>query len=267
MTPIPAILNTRVSTSKQDMDRQDFLLADYCQRNNLKPLATFSFPDTSGSIPMMKRDGAPEMFSELERLAQLGPVAYVVTNQDRVGRDMLDIVATIRTLWQMGVTPHFAGEGGPLIRTDENEFILGVKASAAQYARDRIRSNITMKFDAKRARNEVLNGCAPYGWNLKRTERTSKSGKPIFELEPNLEEQSWILKMAQLRVGGYGYRAIATWLNNNSVPTKRGVVQIQLRGQTMETCGRWKFGGVAKVLSNKTTRAWLASLAPVQAAA
>ena len=127
------ILYGRVSTDHQDVQRQERMFADYCQRNALQPVLALLDEDTSGSIPFRERTQGGRLFRELGTCR-----ALVTTEQDRIGRDTLDIIATIRALWQLGAVPHFIAEGGALPRSPENELRMEIKASVAQYERNKI---------------------------------------------------------------------------------------------------------------------------------
>ena len=127
------ILYGRVSTDKQDMQRQERMFADYCHRNTLHPVLTLLDEDTSGSIPFREREHGGRLLAEItQRVPSSINLAVVTTEQDRIGRDTLDIIATIRAIWQLGAVPHFIAEGGALPRSPENELRMEIKASVAQ---------------------------------------------------------------------------------------------------------------------------------------
>ena len=142
------------------------MFVEYCQRHALQPVLTLLDEDTSGSIPFQARAQGRRLFPEIRTRLPLGKVEVVTTEQDRIGRDTLDIIATIRAIWQLGAVPHFAAEGGALPRTPENELRMEIKASVAQYERNKIRQRIQSKLDGKRAHGE-LSGTLSYGWNVR----------------------------------------------------------------------------------------------------
>jgi hypothetical protein len=291
-SPIPAVLYGRVSTDKQDMERQDRTLPDYCARNSLVPVARIYDPDTSGSIPFKDRSGGRKVLEELKTRSQLGPIALVTTEQDRIGRDSVDIISTIRTVWELGSIPHFAAEGGAIERTPETEMYVGMRANAAQYERDKIRQRIRSKFKTKRDYNELC-GTVSYGWDAQYffadgfkllTNRALAAGQGKDKddvlagliaqhgrllsqtLVPNQVEQQWILHMKRLRDAKWGYHSIAKNLNENNVPTKRPAGELmQLRNEEGATesstkrfvSGKWQCGNVAKVLASKMVQKWL----------
>jgi len=273
------ILYGRVSTDKQDMQRQERMFADYCQRNQLRPVLTLLDEDTSGSIPFQQREHGGRLFPEIRNRIPLGKIEIVTTEQDRIGRDTLDIIATIRAIWQFGAVPHFTAEGGALPRTPENELRMEIKASVAQYERNKIRQRIQTKLDGKRAHGELC-GTLSYGWNVRyrftdghellvtsHALRAREELEPLVAqhgallsqiLEPNPAEQQWLLQMHCWRQAGWGYGRIATELNRLNVPTKTGPGNvITYKGKTRFSRGQWQCGNVHKVLNSRTTRNWL----------
>jgi putative DNA-invertase from lambdoid prophage Rac len=281
------ILYGRVSTDKQDMQRQERMFADYCHRNALHAVLTLLDEDTSGSIPFREREHGGRLFSEINTHASPSTfdlrlsagLAIVTTEQDRIGRDTLDIIATIRAIWQLGAVPHFTAEGGALPRSPENELRMEIKASVAQYERNKIRQRIQSKLDGKRANGELC-GTLSYGWNVRyrftdghellltaHALRTREELDPLVTkhgpllsqiLEPNPVELEWLLAMFRWRQAGWGYHRIANELNRLNVPTKTGAGNvITFKGAKRLSQGRWQCGNVRKVLVNRTTIDWL----------
>src|SRR5688572_16272998 len=109
-----AVLYRRVSTDQQalSMETQESLPVAYCERMGLHILVTFEDEDTSGSIPMKQREpdfgGAGMMTFLHERKGE--SIAVVCLNQDRLGRDTIDQIQTIREIWALGHIPHLVNE-------------------------------------------------------------------------------------------------------------------------------------------------------------
>ncbi len=278
------ILYGRVSTDKQDMQRQERMFADYCHHNALQPVLTLLDEDTSGSVPFQQREQGKRLLPEIQSRIPLAQIHVVTTEQDRIGRDTLDIIATIRTIWQFGAVPHFIAEGGPLPRSPENELRMEIKASVAQYERNKIRQRIQSKLDGKRANGELC-GTLSYGWNVRyrftdghellltsHALRAREELEPLIArhgllvsqlLEPNAVEQGWLQAMHHWRQSGWSYHQIAKELNRLSVPTKTGAGNvIQFRGSKRVSCGRWQCGNVRKVLLSRATQDWLQKQRP-----
>jgi len=274
------ILYGRVSTDKQDMQRQERMFADYCHRNALNPVLTLLDEDTSGSIPFREREHGGRLLAEITQHVSLSVnLGVVTTEQDRIGRDTLDIIATIRAIWQLGAVPHFIAEGGALPRSPENELRMEIKASVAQYERNKIRQRIQSKLDGKRAHGELC-GTLSFGWNVRyrftdghelvltshalraREELdplVAKHGPLVSQLlEPSPTEQEWLLQMSCWRQAGWCYHRIATELNRLNVPTKTGAGNvINYKGIKRLSLGRWQCGSVHKLLQSRTTQDWL----------
>jgi putative DNA-invertase from lambdoid prophage Rac len=276
---IDCILYGRVSTDKQDMQRQERMFVDYCHRNQLHPVLTLLDEDTSGSIPFGVRQNGGRLLAEIQLRIAFGKIEVVTTEQDRSGRDTLDIIATIRAIWQLGAVPHFTAEGGALSRTPENELRMEIKASVAQYERNKIRQRIQTKLDGKRAHGELC-GTLSYGWNVRyrftdghellitsHALRAREELDPLLAqhgalvsqiLEPNSVEQGWLLELHHWRLAGWSYHRIAVELNRLNVPTKTGPGNvITHQGAKRLSCGRWQCGNVHKVLNSRTTQDWL----------
>ncbi|MEY2411301.1 MAG: putative DNA-invertase from lambdoid prophage Rac [Verrucomicrobiota bacterium] len=286
MPPITeAILYRRVSTNTQQssLDSQDSLCLEYCATRNTPVIAIFEDNDTSGSIPFRERkgpDGGAAMLELIEARAELagtpsaGPmgdrlsdIIVVVLKQDRLGRDTLDQIATVRHLWNLGVVPHLVTEGGAIPRTPHNEFIFEVKASTAQLERNLIKDRVQIGLNNKRSKGELC-GHIPYGWNAIATGQITGKGVKVRRLIDNPEEQRWLLHMVKRRREGWGYHSIAKELNAAGVATKRGKgALITVRGSKQgggpgeqQFCsGQWQPGNVSHVLNNDTTKAWLAA--------
>jgi len=273
------ILYGRVSTDKQDMQRQERMFVDYCHRNSLNPVLTLLDEDTSGSIPFRERAHGGRLLAEIQIRIPRGKIEVVTSEQDRIGRDTLDIIATIRAIWQLGAVPHFTAEGGALPRTPENELRMEIKASVAQYERNKIRQRIQSKLEGKRTHGELC-GTLGYGWNARyrftdghellvtsHALRAREELEPLVAqhgalvsqiLEPNPAELEWLLQMHHLRRAGWGYGRIAAELNRLNVPTKTGPGNvITYKGAKRFSRGRWQCGNVYKVLNSRTTQDWL----------
>lgn len=246
---VQALLYRRVSTSKQDnsMEAQESLLALYCEGLEIEVVATLADNDTSGSIPMAERPGGGQLLAELARRRLADPdaaLAVVCAKQDRLGRDTVDQIQTVRRIWDLGAVPHLACEGGATPRTPTNELLFELKAAVAQHERNTIRERICIGLDHKRSKGELI-GTVPYGWQAVPTGAVTTKGVAVRELVDDDEEQHWIREMVRWRAAGWSYHKIALELNRLHVPTKAGKV------------GGWQCGNASKVINNKTVHAWL----------
>jgi putative DNA-invertase from lambdoid prophage Rac len=119
----------RVSTADQSIESQ---------RNAMQPKAgpsgfdkVFTDEGVSGATPAAKRPG----FSALLQYVREGDTVHVYA-VDRLGRDALDVQATVRDLLQRGVAVEVRGLG--TIARGVGELILAVLAQVADMERNRI---------------------------------------------------------------------------------------------------------------------------------
>jgi DNA invertase Pin-like site-specific DNA recombinase len=247
-----AALYRRVSTDHQDnsLEVQENLNTEYCKRMALPVLPQpYEDPDVSGSIPFLERAGGRALLARL--LA--GDVKHIVTaKQDRLGRDTLDSIATIRRIWDLGITPHFPAEGGAFPRTAQNELLFEIKASVAQYERNLIRDRTRAVMNHKFHRGE-LTGNVPFGFDCLYTFADSSTllsaralaaselrSKPVSKmLVDNPAEQATIRQMAAWRAAGWKLEQIAAHLKASGIRTKLGC--------------QWQAGNVASVLQSRHT--------------
>lgn len=114
----------RVSTIDQSIEAQRTAMGgDFAME--------FKDEGVSGSIPAAKRAGFAAMLHGLTKGATVH--VYAV---DRLGRDALDVQATVRQLLTMGVSVHVHGLG--LISKGAGELILAVLAQVADMERQKI---------------------------------------------------------------------------------------------------------------------------------
>lgn len=114
----------RVSTGDQSIEAQRAALGGLFDQE-------FSDEGVSGAIPAAQRKG----FSDLLAKVRTGDVLHVYA-VDRLGRDALDVQATVRALLERGVTVDVHGLG-PIGR-GVGELILAVLSQIADMERQRI---------------------------------------------------------------------------------------------------------------------------------
>jgi len=114
----------RVSTGDQSIDAQRVALGGGFDQE-------FSDEGVSGGTMAASRPGFADMLAKVRQ----GDTVYVYA-VDRLGRDALDVQATVRRLIDMGVTVHVHGIG-PIGR-GAGELILAVLAQVADLERQRI---------------------------------------------------------------------------------------------------------------------------------
>jgi DNA invertase Pin-like site-specific DNA recombinase len=247
-----AAIYRRVSTDHQDnsLAVQEALNDEYCRRLQLPTVTEpYEDEDVSGSIPFVERSGGQALITRLRH----GDVRHLITaKQDRLGRDTLDTIGTIRQIWEMGITPHFTTEGGAFPRTPQNELLFEIKASVAQYERNLIRERTKAVLRHKFERGE-LTGNVPFGFDCvytfedgsTLTSSRALSAKELAaqgqvfgkQLIRNSAEQAVIRDIFNFRTSGWSLKRIADRLNACGFPTKLG--------------GSWQCGTVDSILRSR----------------
>ena len=121
---MPRIAYYRVSSRDQTIDAQRVELGGNFDKE-------FDDSDVSGLIPAADRPG----FGKLLSYVREGDTFHIAAI-DRLGRDALDIQATVRRLIEMGVTVHVHGLGA--IGRGVGEIVVAVLAQVADMERRRI---------------------------------------------------------------------------------------------------------------------------------
>ncbi len=131
----------RVSTGDQSIEAQRAALGGSFDQE-------FADEGVSGGIPAAQRRGFGDLLSKIRS----GDTLYVYA-VDRLGRDALDVQATVRHLIEQGVTVHVHGLG-PIGR-GVGELILAVLAQIADMERQRIADRTRAGREAARAALEA----------------------------------------------------------------------------------------------------------------
>lgn len=85
----------------------------------------------SGSVPTAERQGFSRLINKLEA----GDV-LVVTKLDRLGRNAMDVRATVEALTGLGVRVHCLALGGVDLTSAAGKMTMGVLAAVAEFERD-----------------------------------------------------------------------------------------------------------------------------------
>ncbi|RYF57632.1 MAG: recombinase family protein, partial [Comamonadaceae bacterium] len=119
---------TRVSTSGQTTTNQhaEVVAAGF----DVKPSRLVE-ETVSGSVPACERPGFCKLLDRLES----GDV-MVVTKLDRLGRNAMDVRATVEALAGLGVRVHCLALGGVDLTSAAGKMTMGVIAAVAEFERD-----------------------------------------------------------------------------------------------------------------------------------
>lgn len=118
----------RVSSDSQTTDnqQQEIAVAGF----NVDPRRVVT-ETISGSVPTNQRPGFGKLLDKLES----GDV-LVVTKLDRLGRNAMDVRATVEALQGLGVRVHCLALGGMDLTSPAGKMTMGVIASVAEFERD-----------------------------------------------------------------------------------------------------------------------------------
>ena len=118
----------RVSTADQTPENQarEIAVAGFSVQASRVVAETIS-----GSVPASERPGFGKLLDKLES----GDV-LVVTKLDRLGRNAIDVRATVEALTGMGVRVHCLALGGVDLTSPAGKMTMGVIAAVAEFERD-----------------------------------------------------------------------------------------------------------------------------------
>ncbi len=118
----------RVSTAEQSTDNQVREIEAAGFSVEPKRIVTET---VSGSLPAMERKGFAKLLDRLEA----GDV-LIVTKLDRLGRNAMDVRATVEKLAAEGVRVHCLALGGTDLTSPAGKMTMGVIAAVAEFERD-----------------------------------------------------------------------------------------------------------------------------------
>ena len=118
----------RVSTQDQTTENQVLEIAN--AGFSVTPQRTVA-EAVSGSVSASERKGFGQLINKLEA----GDV-LVVTKLDRLGRNAMDVRATVEALTGMGVRVHCLALGGVDLTSPAGKMTMGVIAAVAEFERD-----------------------------------------------------------------------------------------------------------------------------------
>ena len=118
----------RVSTADQTTDNQiqEIAAAGFTVQKGRVIAET-----VSGSVPAMKRKGFLALLNKLEAADVL-----IVTKLDRLGRNAMDVRASVERLASIGVRVHCLALGGVDLTSPAGKMTMGVIAAVAEFERD-----------------------------------------------------------------------------------------------------------------------------------
>ena len=133
---------------------------DQTTENQVREIAAAGFSITagrtitetvSGSVAAVKREGFGLLMNKLES----GDV-LVVTKLDRLGRNAMDVRATVEALSGMGVRVHCLALGGVDLASPAGKMTMGVIAAVAEFERDLLIERTQAGLTRAKAEGKVL---------------------------------------------------------------------------------------------------------------
>lgn len=200
----------RVSTEEQkeegvSLEAQEEKIKAWALLHDLELVEVIRDEGVSGKD--MERPG-------LQRLIELshGPEseAVIVYKLDRLSRRTRDLLYLIEEVFKKGNTRFFSITEQIDTETATGRFFLTLMGALAQMERELIAERTRAALWYKKARGDPL-GAEPYGFKLE--------GDGFKEVP---EEQRVISRLKRLRAKGKSYREIASILNREGIPAKRG---------------------------------------------
>ena len=138
----------RVSTADQTTDNQiqEIAAAGFTVQKGRAITET-----VSGSVPAMERTGFLALLNKLEAADVL-----IVTKLDRLGRNAMDVRASVERLASMGVRVHCLALGGVDLTSPAGRMTMGVIAAVAEFERDLLVERTQSGLSRAKAQGKVL---------------------------------------------------------------------------------------------------------------
>jgi DNA invertase Pin-like site-specific DNA recombinase len=207
-----AISYIRVSSEEQadsglGLEAQRQRIAAYCDLKGLRLVEVFEDPGISSGKPLAIRPAG----SRLLTAAKKTKAVVVVAKLDRLFRSVADAASIIADFDKKNIQLVAIAEG--FDTTNPYGRAMAQMASVfAELERAMIRERTRSAMNVKRARGERISGHAPYGWDF------GLGGR----LVANVNELKIIAYIRQLRAEGMSFRGIASRLDREGIPPKRG---------------------------------------------
>lgn len=207
-----AVAYCRISTNEKkqsiSLDMQEDRIRRYCELAGLN-LVYIVREEVSASTHLSLRPKAMDM---LYMLKQEGASHIVALKLDRLFRSTVDCLNQTEAWDKSGIALHLVDMGGQAMDTSSaiGRLFLTITAGFAEMERVTISERTSAALQHKKGKKEAFSA-TPYGWD-----------RVGDRLVVNKQEQKQIGSMVVLRQSGSSYRAIASMLNAQRVPTKNG---------------------------------------------
>jgi DNA invertase Pin-like site-specific DNA recombinase len=225
---VRAVCYTRISKEERDRGGVSLLAqADvtraHCLSNNLEVVEVLADDGVSGGMDLKDRPSGKRL---VQLVSEGGVQAIVALKLDRVFRDAIDALSTIRRWKQRNIAVHLLDIPGVDTSTAAGWLQLTVQAGVAEHERNRIRERTREALAFKRQRHELY-ARIPLGFRLQCGHASHDEPPGLRPVEcrtlvPVDDEQITLETARRLRAAGHSYRRIAKVLTRLGRPTKRG---------------------------------------------
>ncbi len=215
----PAAIYARVSSERQKTEHtilsQVEALTEHARNEGYAVPEEWIFQDEGYSGAMLLRPG-------LERLRDLASEGQIETllifSPDRLSRKYAYQVLLVEEFSRNGVAVVFLKSAKAT--TPEEELMLQFQGMIAEYERAQIaeRTRRGKKHRARAGSVNVLSG-APYGFRYVKKTETASASYEVIEREAEIVRNVFRLYLED----GLSINAIARWLNDQQIPTRRGI--------------------------------------------
>lgn len=239
-----AILYARVSTDDQaergySIPTQLTATRQYAERLGLDVVCEYA-DDISGATPLNER---PQGKKAADVLRAREAQAIVIYQVDRLGRDIVNLLVTVRDWLQRGIEIHFCDVGRI---TSELDIVFIIKSWQGADEREKIKERTSRGRRAKAEGGRVTGqGKAPYGYQYCIDVHAGKrvvTGLEIYEPEAAIVRRIYRLYAEE----GVSMRQIAIMLTREHVPMPTE------RRNHLPTQGEWRIRQIARILESET---------------
>lgn len=205
----------RVSSRRQvveglSLEQQAQTIGNYCQMRGLQLLEMVVERGVSGPKPLNTRPAGQRL---IELLKDQRIVSVISIRLDRIFRDAVDCLITVRQWDKVGISLHLVDMGGQSIDTRGamGRLFLGMLASFAELEHERISERVTETQAFKKNRGEKVGRFPQYGY------RVGDNGRTLI---PDGLEQAVIRHIAMLRAKGLSIAAIRDRLESEGYESR-----------------------------------------------
>lgn len=133
----------------------------YAQGHDMDAVIFYTEEGVSGRIPLMDRPEGGKLYKAL----QPGDT-IIVAFFDRIFRDALDALQTLKYCQGLGVTLHIMDLGGDVLNSPFSKAIFTIIAALAQLRREEIAARTAWSKNDQKQRGRYLGGAVPFGYRL-----------------------------------------------------------------------------------------------------